>query len=55
MNEKKKNRRDLRNRLQRAQIIILRRKGWPLGSARKMAREYADKICAEIKKKNDRP
>jgi len=49
MNEKKRNRRDLRNRLQRAEVIILKRQGWSLGHAKKIARERADKICREVK------
>ena len=49
MKEKKRNRRDLRNRLQRAEVIILKRQGWSLGHAKKIARERADKICREVK------
>ena len=49
MNDKKKNRRELRNRVQRAEVIILKRQGWSLGHAKKIARERADKICREVK------
>ena len=48
MNEKKKNRRDLRNRLQRAQYVIYLRKGYAPGIARKMAREKTDEVCRMV-------
>lgn len=49
MNDKKKNRRNLRNRLQRAQQVILKRLGYSPGLAKRMARIATDKTCAEVK------
>ena len=49
MNEKKKNRLQLRRRLIAAEYVILRRKGWPEGTAWRMAKEKCDKVCKETK------
>lgn len=49
MNEKQKDRRQLRNRMQRAQEVIFRRKGYRPSIAKKMAREFTDKICKQVK------
>jgi uncharacterized protein YhaN len=48
MNEKKKNRRELRNRLQRAQEAIYKKKGYRPALAQKMAREFCDMVCKKV-------
>ena len=48
MNEKKKHRQRLRQRLELAEYTIYRRNGWPHGTAHKMAKEKVDAICSEI-------
>lgn len=48
MDEKKRNRQQLRRRLELAEYTIFRRNGWPHGTAHRMAREKVDAICAQI-------
>jgi hypothetical protein len=48
VNLRQRNRRDLRHRMQNAQYIIFRRKGYAPGIAKKMAREFTDQLCKQI-------
>lgn len=51
MNPTKKDRQALRRRLIHARTIILVRQGWKPSVAKKMARDHADRLCAEIRSK----
>ena len=54
MNDKKRNRLRLRQRMIEAQTVIFRRRGYAPQIARKMAREFTDQMCSAIMKKESR-